>query len=647
MILDSMKVDFRKFNNKEIHFGKKITVISGYNGTMKTTILGLIGQLFAAKHESKDSTFPNPDILFEDVYGEVPDAPFRKNMRFSIPEHDPIGKPECHFKFSNKSIGENGKYSYNTTWRNSKNDPDNKWRVWNIKGKSARGLIKDIPVYFFQLDRLFPICKSKRERKIKNVDLTCDEKKLFNKLYYEIFRNIKDEIVGHQAMKVDNIKNIPGVKFNNRNHDTISAGEDNISQIIYSIISMKRIKNRIEKFCHKKEEFNKKDYYGGIILIDELDSSLHPPAQKNLFNVLNKYSKKFKIQFIFTTHSTKMLKHAYKRQKNTLKDKATSNDIIINYLQPKGNQIDVIKNPRLSSILQRLNLDEDEPKLQVLVEDNEAKQLLELFLNNKIIKKIKINPLNIGCSEIIRLLESNTLKELNNSIIVLDGDVKEGKTRKKFLKLSNQRKNVIALPGNTSPEAYIMDFLDDLNDNHPFWGDFDTFYSKNYYNQHCISKEKRYNKNSRNINKKWWKNNYNYWNKTELSNALHQKCLNKKSQLLENLKQGYNIIASKALIPKIKFNINTKTNWFNQNSESPKNDKYSSNNIYENLEEYLKTIPKSVEKLTYIQLLKIMQYLENVNYYYFSNKKDVINNHFEDSYSKNFIKKFHKIFNQN
>lgn len=38
--------NFRGFNNFELEFGKKITAICGRNGTSKTTLLGMIAQVF-------------------------------------------------------------------------------------------------------------------------------------------------------------------------------------------------------------------------------------------------------------------------------------------------------------------------------------------------------------------------------------------------------------------------------------------------------------------------------------------------------------------------------------------------------------------------------------------------------------------------
>lgn len=47
MIIKSIEREkFRAFEHASFYLGKRITVISGRNATQKTTVLGMIGQLF-------------------------------------------------------------------------------------------------------------------------------------------------------------------------------------------------------------------------------------------------------------------------------------------------------------------------------------------------------------------------------------------------------------------------------------------------------------------------------------------------------------------------------------------------------------------------------------------------------------------------
>ena len=50
-----------------------------------------------------------------------------------------------------------------------------------------------------------------------------------------------------------------------------------------------------------------RDYRAGLLVIDELDSSLYPGSQIELLKALYKFSKDYNIQIVFTTHSITLL----------------------------------------------------------------------------------------------------------------------------------------------------------------------------------------------------------------------------------------------------------------------------------------------------------------------------------------------------
>lgn len=109
---------------------------------------------------------------------------------------------------------------------------------------------------------------------------------------------------------------------------TNSAGQDNIGKILLTILSFKRLK---EKYPN--------DYKGGILAIDEIDTTFYPGSQIKLLNALNKFANDFDIQIIFTTHSLTLLEESSKYHK----DKNRKEQIKLIYLK-KENQKIVIKN---------------------------------------------------------------------------------------------------------------------------------------------------------------------------------------------------------------------------------------------------------------------------------------------------------------
>lgn len=67
-----------------------------------------------------------------------------------------------------------------------------------------------------------------------------------------------------------------------------------------AILSFKRLKSSLDPWP------------GGILLIDEVDATLHPSAQNRLFELLFQMSRELDIQIIFTTHSLSLLSYIYK-----------------------------------------------------------------------------------------------------------------------------------------------------------------------------------------------------------------------------------------------------------------------------------------------------------------------------------------------
>src|SRR5699024_6611953 len=101
---------------------------------------------------------------------------------------------------------------------------------------------------------------------------------------------------------------------------TMSAGQDNIGIILSSIYSFKQLKNDLGD-----------EYTGGLLLIDELDATLYPGAQKELIKFMKTESKKLNLQIVFTTHSIHIVDEMYSQR--------NSDKFSINYLKRTGNAI--------------------------------------------------------------------------------------------------------------------------------------------------------------------------------------------------------------------------------------------------------------------------------------------------------------------
>lgn len=413
------KIEVEKFRHIEsqiIEFADSLTVISGLNGTGKSTILGLAGHFFVT---------PYPKI--KTISGK--DFQTKQNEVFRLCEQ---------YDYNNK-------YFYSGYWIDD-NKNVTKMRVGTRPLENPKRLKFDIdgrgnkykyPVIYLGLKRLFPNA-SETKFNVENCDLSVKEKKL----YIDEIKNIM--LVNNNQSDVERVittnKNYFGIKTNNYGAAGNSAGQDNIGQIMSAILSFKKLPNT-----------------EGILLIDELEATLFPAAQINLLDKLYKYSKTYNIQIIFTTHSLEILKQL------TLKK---WKDVKINFLELKNNKVINTIDPTYEYIEHKTKAEAIVKKLEIkkhiLCEDEVAACWIKNLLKKTTIKdKFDINykGMNNGC---IGQMAKSKAKCFENFIFILDGDCRN-KTE------YNNIKNVLFLPGTSAPEVEIYKFLKGLNDSDKFW----------------------------------------------------------------------------------------------------------------------------------------------------------------------------------
>ncbi len=420
MKLKSLHIkNFRHIEDQTIEFGDSLTVISGLNGTGKSSILGLAGHFFTSPDKNQKS-------LLNKEFSTIQNEVFRL-----CPEHD----------YSNS-------YEYDGFIQENLDDEP---IVFNVKTRfmpTANRLKFDIngrknkyphPVIYLGLKRLFPNASETKFNTI-NSELSVADKNF----YINEVKNIM--VVNDNNNDVERVitqnKNYIGMKTDNYAAAGNSAGQDNIGQIITAIMSFKNIYNN-----------------GGILLIDELEATSFPAAQLNLIGRLYKYAKAYNIQIIFTTHSLEIIKYLF--------DKNYS-DVKINFLELSNGKVVNKKDATFDYIQHKIRVEAKqknelkESLKQVICEDELAALWIKgLIKRTDISNKIHINYNNMNDGCIAQLAESK-LKCFDNFIFVLDGDCRN-KSQYKNLK------NVIFLPGECPPEMVMFKFLYNLPDNDSFW----------------------------------------------------------------------------------------------------------------------------------------------------------------------------------
>lgn len=256
-----------------------------------------------------------------------------------------------------------------------------------------------------------------------------------------------------------------------------SAGQDNIGQIISALISFKRL---------KQDQGN--NYHGGILLIDEIDTTLYAGSQIHLVKELYKFSRDNNIQIVFTTHSLEILEHLSKQ---------TGGDTKINFLELKNKTIKNTLNPSIEFLTNRIKVQTGQKdeiiKIDVLCEDKETELWCKNLLNGLDYKKylnIKASPFGEGYLSTMAESKHSIFK---NVYFVLDGDCRKKYKNKKL------PPRTIILPEERPPEVVFYSFLNNLEDDDSFWIENNNL---NFSKQTCFQ---NYQSSDLSTAKRWFK----------------------------------------------------------------------------------------------------------------------------------------------
>lgn len=458
MRIAKLKINiFRNLSEVEIPIGRKLTAIAGQNGTSKTSLLGILSHIF------------NFNPLYRTLNNRTFSARFSEIFRFSYPEYDKAGKHKYTVSFEDGNTVD--VLSYDRT--KNKRPIDLRLRV----GKSAKGRGKvKMPVIYLGMRRLFPFAQESKIKKDMLVPLDDDEAKIYKEYHNEILLMKGEDI--HTARIVTKNKNFYAPATDSYDHLGISAGQDNIGQIITAVLSFRRLKNKLGI-----------EYPGGLLFIDEIDASLYPGAQLKLIERLYKIASELNLQIIFTTHSLEVLDAVSKHTSN--------GDGTVVYLDRNTGKIIVKPNLDIQTIRRDLTVSgpaykQPPKKIDVYCEDEVAKDFAFNILEPDIRKRIKLRPLSLSEST-LQAVAGKRLPALNSSIFLLDGDVPIKK-----------QKNVLQLPGGDNPEKLAYKLLDSIGGENEFWN-IPAGFTKQFCFKDCDTSE------NKNKVKEWFRNQKRYW----------------------------------------------------------------------------------------------------------------------------------------
>lgn len=397
-----------------------------------------------------------------------------------------------------------------------------------------------IPVLYLGLSRLFPIGEADENRlnstmvKFK----TEEHQKWFTTEYTKILSLHSDiKSVSNTHLGETDKKSAIGVNTDDYDYLANSSGQDNLGQILLAILSFKNI----------KENWNG-DWKGGLLLIDEIDSTLHPAAQNRLIDLIIREARSMEIQVVVTTHSLSLLKHISLK---TAYNSDCINNVELYYFTNANRILEIRRNIDFSQIegdlLVQSNI-QSMHKIKVYSEDGENRWFLTKLLS-EYMGYIEVLDVNLGYKELITLYKADT-EYFGNTIIVFDGDVQEAELATVPQAIRERTGNMIKLPGQVRPEEVIYQYILGLSAEHPYWAFArNVNFTWDYFHDHG---PETYNcEKDRDNYKKWFQEHMQFFDATKLFEFWLEDNIEQAENFVDQFKKAYNSIASRMFINKI------------------------------------------------------------------------------------------------
>lgn len=475
---------YRKLKDLDIEFTKNINIISGTNGTCKTSILHLCSNAFQAP--KKNYIANNKVITTINTINMLTNPKIETLTKGDKKYNNPA--PNFDGPLFNITYFDGVNLDFRRHNTDSELSKHKRYRIILKYPKNKKMSLKTLATIYLGLPRLYPFGeiddKEKTNNSIKIRNITNKLPDEYQEELYKLYKELTGIYIKQaKNIKIENIKSrtdfdtdVEGIDSN-----TISAGEDNIMIILTALVSLKYYYNNIS---------NKDNEVISMLLIDELDATLHPEMQIKIFNKILEYSRNYKIQVIFTSHSFTLIEHAKKNKQNLI------------YIQNKRTTVKLMENPDIYKIKMDLynetsiNLFKNS-KIPVFTEDDEARFVLNILFNQY---KIDLNNLfhlvkaNMGNTCITQIFEDEYMyKNTVGLIAILDGDCKTNMLKETNEELDNNtnsnRKdytyyfnhNIMWLPGDKSPEILFFEYaLNIYNDESSKFHNFDDVQNHGY-----------------------------------------------------------------------------------------------------------------------------------------------------------------------
>lgn len=389
---------FRSLMNRDIKLGKHITLLTGKNGTMKSSILGLIAHPFSSPNSAKDMYGKDLKTKHSDVFKLSIDKDTEEYIYYLQATTT-----------TNQTLSEPIRLYPSGARHRVTVGPDNKAERGNFLLNTS----------YLNLKRLFPIIETDAQR--TDIKIPPEDQSKISKAYQKIMQ--RDAYQSSEAISDSKSKNTIAPYNSYYDFNSISSGEDNLGLILCKMLAFEKYKTNLNSLQ-------------GLFCIDEVEASLHPSSQVALINYLLKWSQKHNVQVICTTHSLYIISHCIQLQSDLSNG---FEDIVINNISTRqvgsDNNYNIMINPDYKTIYKELTLldvKESSPyKVNIICEDELAIMVMKKILKSTVCKHIEfISDITDSTGSSYNSLVSlakNGKKLLEDSIIILDPDVPQDK----------------------------------------------------------------------------------------------------------------------------------------------------------------------------------------------------------------------------
>lgn len=448
---------WRKLSGLEIPIFRRLTVIAGHNGIGKSSILGFIANasgLLAEDIEGRKSYFGTEFISkFEQQFRLAPaniTAGGKDNGYILLKYEVDGGEVVKVCNIGKTQTTTPGKIRYRVVPRTGGDE------VFSAQmGVKQDGKIP-MPTLFVSAARTWPIGESSKVE-VTNSTVDPDDAEFIRKFHNEI---IPGEVTAGSASELD-VSLFRGRVLRTQHptysYDTttISLGQGALASIATALASFRWLKRQL-----------KREYPGGILVIDEIEAGLHPRAQVKLAQILLREAKELALQVVVTTHSIVFLEQIY----NVSGNKQAIDGIV--YLMdtktPCVKELTVQEMQAEMLMSKTAFARKRKKELFVYLEDPEAVFFLKKIIKfgeideNSLRVTVKKVALKMGCGELIKLARNKSATHFSRySVCVLDGD----QNARDFQGLDNCVKLPTEAGVLRSPEQEIEFFLKKAMDN--------------------------------------------------------------------------------------------------------------------------------------------------------------------------------------